>query len=53
MYDPSPILDDENDSGGGVVVVTVAFRVGPFGFLSLGSDAVPGNMVKFDCFFVD
>ena len=47
MYDPSPILDDENDSGGGVVVVTVAFRVGPFGFLSLGSDAVPGNMVKF------
>ena len=55
MYDPSPILDDEDSgaSGGGVVVVTVAFRVGPFGFLSLGSDAVPGNMVKFDCFFVD
>ena len=49
MYDPSPILDDEDGSGGsasGVVVVTVAFRVGPFGFLSLGSDAVPGNMVK-------
>ena len=47
MYDPSPILDDEDGSasGGGVVVVTVAFRVGPFGFLSLGSDAVSGNMV--------
>lgn len=44
MYDPSPILDDEDCAG--IVVVTVTSRVGPFGFLCLGSDSVPGNMVK-------
>ena len=45
MYDPSPILDDEDSAG--VVVVTVTSRVGPFGFLCLGTDSVPGNMVKY------
>ena len=29
-----------------VVMVTVSYRVGPFGFLSLGTEKVPGNMVK-------
>ena len=44
MYDPSPILDDADSAG--VVVVTVTSRVGPFGFLCLGTESVPGNMVK-------
>ena len=44
MYDPSPILDDADSAG--VVVVTVTSRVGPFGFLCLGNESVPGNMVK-------
>jgi hypothetical protein len=45
-YSPSPIMNEAGgEDGGGVVVVTVSFRVGPFGFLCLGNEDVPGNMV--------
>ncbi len=33
---------------GGVVVVSVAYRVGPLGFLSTGDDAAPGNYGLWD-----
>ena len=45
-YDPAPIMDESRRAGGGVVVVAVSFRVGPFGLLCLGCDDVPGNMVR-------
>ncbi|GLG92610.1 Esterase FE4 [Gryllus bimaculatus] len=36
-YEPAPFMDK------GVVVVTINFRLGPLGFLSLGTLDVPGN----------
>ena len=36
-----------------VVLVTINYRIGPFGFLSLGSDSCPGNQVKCISFIWD
>ena len=36
-YGPLRFLDK------GILVVTINYRLGPFGFLSLGNDIVPGN----------
>ena len=38
---PEPLM-----SAGQVVVVTVSYRLGPFGFLCLGNDDAPGNQVR-------
>lgn len=32
---------------GHIVLVTVNYRLGPMGFLSLGFDKAPGNLVSF------
>ncbi len=38
-------LPDQLMESGRVVVVTANYRLGPFGFLSLGSERVAGNQV--------
>ena len=43
MYGPEPLMEY-----GDVVVVTVGYRVGPFGFLCLGDEYVPGNQALWD-----
>ena len=37
-YDPSPLLKED------VLVVTVNYRLGPLGFLTMGNDLAPGNL---------
>ena len=41
LYFPEHLMDTSE-----VVVVTLNYRVGPFGFLCLGTEEVPGNMVN-------
>ena len=43
MYGPEHLMDSGN-----VVVVQVGYRVGPFGFLCLGDEYVPGNQGLWD-----
>ena len=42
-YNPEYFMDSGN-----IVVVTVGYRVGPFGFLCLGDEYVPGNQGLWD-----
>jgi carboxylesterase type B len=42
MYDGSTL------AGRGVVVVTINYRLGPFGFMSTGDDVMPGNYGMLD-----
>ena len=43
MYGTEHLMDT-----GDVVVVTIGYRVGPFGFLCLGDEYVPGNQALWD-----
>ena len=43
VYRPEHLPDS-----GDVVVVTVSYRIGPFGFLCLGDEYVPGNQALWD-----
>ena len=42
VYGPEYIMDHD------VILVTVNYRLGPFGFLSLGDDTIPGNQGLWD-----
>ena len=42
VYGPEYLMDHE------VVLVTVNYRLGPLGFLSLGDEVLPGNMGMWD-----
>ena len=42
VYGPEYFMDHE------VILVTVNYRLGPFGFLSLGDDTIPGNQGLWD-----
>ena len=42
MYSPAWLMDY------GVVIVTINYRLGPFGFLSTGDDEIPANLGLWD-----
>lgn len=42
LYGPRYLLDRD------VILVTVAYRLGPLGFLNLGTEEIPGNQGLWD-----
>ena len=43
-----PIYDGKRLASHDVVVVSINYRLGPFGFLNAGNESVPGNMGLYD-----